>query len=105
MPKQLYIIQYNSAHWCGGESHCVVWAYNADEAVLEASDFMEDNMRELFSSEYDDEFDEENEAGAYDDEQAYTVDWCELLTPEHEHWEYYVNLTQADFYPEIGSPL
>jgi hypothetical protein len=83
----------------------VVWAYNADEAVLEASDFMEDNMRELFSSEYDDEFDEENEAGAYDDEQAYTVDWCELLTPEHEHWEYYVDATQADFYPEIGSPL
>jgi hypothetical protein len=83
----------------------VVWAENADEARLEASVFMEDSMRELFSDEYSDEFDDETETGFYDDEQAYTVNWCEPLTHEHEHWEYYVNPTQADFYPVIGSPL
>lgn len=105
MTKQLYIIQYNSAHWCGGESHCVVWAENADEAVMEASDFMEDSMRELFSDEYDDYYNDDTEAGAYDDEQAYVVHWCDPLTHEHEYWEYFQDPTQADFYPVIGTPV
>lgn len=105
MFNRLYIIQYDSAHWCGGESHCVVWAENADEALLEASVFMEDNMRELFSAEYDDYYNDDTEAGAYDDESAYVVNWCEPLTPEHEHWEYFQDPSQSQFYPMLGSPL
>lgn len=102
MTKQLYIIQYDSAHWCGGESHCVTWAHSAEEAQEEAHEYMETSMRELFSDEYNDYYNDETETGAYDEECAYVVNWCELLTPEHEHWPYYTDPTQADFYPLIG---
>lgn len=103
MTKQLYIIEYESAHWCGGVSHCVVWAHDDCEAQLEASDFMEDSMRELFSDEYHDEYNEETETDFYGDEQAYTVNWCARLTAAHEHWQYYTDPTQTEFYPEIGT--
>lgn len=103
MNKQLFIIEYESAHWCGGQSHCVVWAVNADDAKLEAGLHMDEHMYELFQDEYDDERDEDGN-GEYDDEQCYTVNWCELLTVEHSHWPYYEDPSQSEFYPEIGTP-
>ena len=104
MTKQLYIIEYESAHWCGGQSHCVVWAENSDEAEVLAGLHMEESMRELFSDEYHDEFDDDYEQySVYDDESAYVVTWCEPLTPAHDHWEYYQDPTQSEFYPEIGA--
>lgn len=104
MNKQLYIIEYESAHFCGGESHCVVWAVNADDAQLEAGLHMEESMRELFRDEYNDEFEDSEEYGLYDDESAYVINWCEPLTVQHPHWVYYTNPTQQDFYPVIGTP-
>ena len=78
--KQLYIIQYQSAHWCGGVSHCVAWAENEDHATDLAEWHMEDEMRDLFANEYDDEPDK-------DDEPAYSVDSVGLLSgSEYEEW-------------------
>lgn len=104
MQKQLFLIDYECAHWCGGESHCVVWAYNPDDAIVEASDFMEETMRELFSDEFNDHWDPETETGDYDLESAVAVNSVSIMNPENEHWEYFNDPTQQEFYPVIGSP-
>ena len=53
--KQLYIIQYQSAHWCGGIATCVVWANSEKEATDKAECHMEDEMHELFADEIEEE--------------------------------------------------
>ena len=98
MNKQLYIIDYESSQWCGGQSHCVVWATDVDDAVIQASDHMEDEMRELFSDEYEDEDIDP------DMESAVAVNSVEILDEKNEHWEFFNHATQAQFYPVIGEP-
>ena len=104
MTKQLYIICYDSAHWCGGESHCVVWAESPDDAVDVAGVFMEETMHEMFRDEYDDYYNEETCTFDFDDESAVQVQWVELFGSEHDHWEYYQDDCQEEFYPVIGTP-
>lgn len=94
--KKLYIIDYESAHWCGGQSYMVVWARNEVDAELQASLAMEESMRELFSDEYQDD-------PGLDEECPYSVNSVEEFGPGHEHWEYYQMPDQrAAFYPTIG---
>lgn len=93
----LWLIDYESAHWCGGQSHVVVVAESEDEARILAEDHMESEMRELFSGEFEDETDE-----SFDEECAYTVNSCEPFDETHEHWEYYTDPSQEQFYPTIG---
>lgn len=99
MTKQLYIIDYENAHWCGGQLHVCVWAESEDEAEMLAEGHMESEQRELFSHEYeDDEF-------AADLDQAYTVNNVSVLNASNEYWEYYQDAYQrAAFYPTIGDP-
>lgn len=104
MTKQLYIIDYECAHWCGGSSNVVVWAEDEDHAQLLAEDHMEEAMRELFSDEYNESWDEEDESGDYDNECAYTVNSVETLGPGHDNWEFYLDPGQSSFYPVIGEP-
>ena len=99
MTKQLYIIDYESSQWCGGQSHVCAWAEDADTAEFEAEFHMDDAMRELFSSEYDDEDSEGNE-----EEPAYTVNSVEVLDENNEHWKFYQDPGQSEFYPVIGEP-
>jgi predicted glycosyl hydrolase (DUF1957 family) len=95
--KQRFIITYESMHWCGGESHVVVWAEDAEDAVFRAEYFMEENMRELFSEEIaEEEMD--------DDECQHTVTSVEVLDETSEYWTYYNDPSQSSFYPEIGEP-
>lgn len=102
MQKQLYIIEYESAHWCGGESHCVTWAHNPEEAVENAESHMDQEMRELFSDEYRDEYGNELEDDWVLDECAFIVNSVEVLDKANSHWEYYQDLKQrAAFYPEV----
>ena len=82
----------------------VVWAENADHAVLLAEYHMEEAMRELFSDEYNDDYDEENERGMYDDESAVTVNSIEVFDENHECWKFFCDPSQAEFYPVIGDP-
>lgn len=42
MQKQLWVIDYECAHWCGGQSHCLVWAEDEDVARDEADVFMDE---------------------------------------------------------------
>lgn len=94
MTKELYIIEYESMHWCGGGSHCLVWAESGDEAIELASDHMEESMRELFSDEIEeDDLDAEMQA---------TVNSVELVIGST--YEKYVRdpSQQTNFYPLIN---
>jgi hypothetical protein len=56
MDKQLFLITYESAHWCGAsDTKVVVWAEDGVDAIFKASDHMEDEMWELFADEYMDD--------------------------------------------------
>lgn len=94
--RQLYILEYESAHWCGGASHCVAWAENKQEAESEADSWMEESMLELFSDMHDDEPD-------LDDESAYTLNFVTPLAGS-DFEKYYKDLQQrASFYPCVNT--
>lgn len=101
MTKKLFLIDYECAHWCGGSSNVVVWAETGDEAIILASDHMEEAMRELFSSEYDDWDEDAPDGGTYD-ESAVAINFVEEFGPEHEQWGYFQMPSQSEFYPVIG---
>ena len=93
--KQLYIISYESAHWCGGQSNCVVWANNEDEAQELAVFHMDEMMQELFSSEYE-------EDPELQDDIIHVVNEVQLLV-DSEFEEYYADPVQrANFYPCVN---
>jgi hypothetical protein len=99
----LWLINYESSEWCGGESHVVVVAETADEANYLAEDHMETTMRELFSDEYtilEAEYAEEGVDAVFDC--AYTINSIEAFDENHEDWKYYINPSQEQFYPTIG---
>jgi hypothetical protein len=97
MEKQLYIIEYENAHYCGGGLHCLVWATTADEAEEIAGDWMQDCQWELFSNEYEDDEDEGNF-----DECMYSVMSVNLL--ETSDMKQYVDMPdQESFYPVVNS--
>jgi hypothetical protein len=96
--KKLFLIDYENAHWCGGQLNVCVWAESGDEAVLLAEDHMADEQRELYSDEY-----MEAEDDWMADECPYTVNRVEEFGPSHEEWKFYMDPTQRnEFYPTIG---
>lgn len=100
MKPQLFIIKYESAHWCGGASYCVVLAFNELHAEELAEEFMDENMRELFVDEYTYDLDD---GGNLDEDQAHTVNSIEEFGPEHDQWKWFLDKDQRDnFYPCIG---
>lgn len=96
MTKQLYLIDYECAHWCGGSSNVVVWAENKNHARELAEVHMEEDMRELFSGEYEDE--------KHDDESAVSVNSVEEFGSIHDEWQFFLDPSQLQFYPIIGEP-
>lgn len=89
-----YLITYECAHWCGGESQVVVNAESELEAEDKAAEHMDSEMYELFSNEYGDESDLQNE-------QAYSVISVEEFDSTHEYWKFYKDPSQSQFFPEI----
>ena len=93
----LYIIEFESAYWCGGVSHCVAEASNEIDAEGAAECHMRDTIRDLF---YDDDY--EDEVGPDGDPSDYTVNWVEILNESNEYWKYYQDPSQASFYPKVN---
>lgn len=87
-----YLIDYENAHWCGGQLYVVVNALDEDDAQMKAECFMEETQRELFADEYAEEF---------DDECAYTVNSVTVLDEDNEYWPFYKDPSQSSFYPEL----
>jgi hypothetical protein len=101
--KNRYLIEYENAHWCGGQLNVVVWAPNEDEARILASDHMEECQRELYSDQYGESVDEDGDE-EYVDETAVSINTVELLNEEHPDWEYFIEASQQEFYPIVGMP-
>jgi hypothetical protein len=95
--QKLYIIDYENAHWCGGQLHCVVRADSAEDAEDRAEQHMQETQYELFRDEYDD-----IEEGETYDESSYVVNSIKVLDENNEHWKFYQDPVQrANFYPEV----
>lgn len=100
MTQQLYLINYQSSQWCGGMSKCVVQASDETQAEDEAEFWMDESMRELFSTEYAEDLEE---GGTLDEDPAYSVDSIEEFGPEHDEWQWFLDEVQrTNFYPCIG---
>lgn len=100
MENKLFLINYEGAHWCGGRSACVVLATDEVEAELEAVEFMDETMRELFSDEYQDDLED---GGRLDEDQAYTINSIEEFGPDHDQWKWFLDYDQrSNFYPCIN---
>lgn len=95
----LYLITYESAHWCGAsDTHCVVRADSEEDALELADEHMDSEMRELFSDEYTAD---EEENGEYCAECAYSLTSIEEFDESHECWKYYIDPVQSQFFPEV----
>ena len=91
-----YIIAYESAHWCGGQSYCVVEAFDEMNAEDIADSFMDESMRELFMGEHADEPED-------DEDPAYSVNSVEEFDENHDLWKFYIDpIQQANFYPHVN---
>lgn len=101
MTKQLYLIDYECSQWCGGQSNVVVWAESAGAAILKASDYMEEAMLELFSTEFQEL---EEEEGVEFEDSAVSINSVEKFDPQHDEWGFFQDPTQSEFYPIIGKP-
>lgn len=99
MEKKLFLIEYEGSQWCGGKSHCVVLAENEIDAEDLAADFMDESMRELFSSEYDEDAEE---GGSAEEEQAYMVISVEEFGPTSEEWKWFIDEDQRQFFPCVN---
>lgn len=95
----LYLIEYECAHWCGGNSHCVVEATDVDAAVMLASEHMQEAMYELFHNAYTED---EVEGGNYGEEASFTVNSVVSFDETHEHWKYYIDPAQSQFFPKVN---
>lgn len=102
MTNKLWLIDYESSQWCGGQSYVVVHAETANEALWKAEPHMEEAMRELFADEYAEHaLDEDGMENELDDECAYAVNSIEQFDETHEQWEFFKNPSQAIYYPVI----
>ena len=93
--KQLYIIEYDNAHWCGGTLHCVAWANNENDAETAADLHMDECQRELFSDEYAQE-------PELEEEPSYIVNSVELLKGSKVEPYYKDPVQRANFYPCVN---
>lgn len=95
---KLYLIDYECAHFCGGQSNVVVKANSPEEAEEKACNHMSEEMNELFSDEYQEEYGEDY---GDMDECFYSVNSVEEFDPKHEEWQFFDDPSQEQFYPVI----
>jgi hypothetical protein len=100
MTKQMFLIEYESSIWCGGDSSVVVWAEDEDSALNAADLHMEEDMRELFQTEYVELLEE-----YADEDPAYSVKQVEAFGPQHTEWKWFQDPSQSSLYPIIGTPI
>lgn len=93
----LWLIEYESAHWAGATSDCVVKAENKEDAVCFAEEFMNNEMLELYFDEYEDEAQNSEEAPLYDNEATFVVVSCEKFDEKHKYWKY----KDSEYFPMV----
>lgn len=96
--RELYVIEFESANFCGASSTCMVWATSTDDAVAE---FEECGWGEEFYREEDvDQFEDEN----VDDDPGViwssTVGATRLIGSRFEEWA--KDPSQKSFYQIVN---
>lgn len=87
MEKQLYIINYENAIWCGGSGTVLVWATSEFDAEYAASEHMREAQEEMFGhNSYDDEDEQPND--------QVSIISTELFDENHPDWSFYQSLTE-----------
>ena len=56
---RLYVVEFESANYAGAPEHCLVWAFNEEDAIDNATSWAEDFYREQDQSQWEDENGEE----------------------------------------------
>lgn len=92
--KQIYIITYDNAQWCGGELYCLVEATDETEAEEVAGQWMWESQIELFADHYEDEPLEDGDVPVGNV-------FVELLEGS-DYEEYAADPSQASFYPKVN---
>lgn len=97
--KEIYIVEFSSANYCGAPEHCAVMAESEEEAMSNAAvlDYADNFYYEQDSDQYGEENDgEESEMGYAQIDSAVA-----LVGSDFE--EYYSDETQRNaFYPMVG---
>ncbi len=93
--NQLWLIEFDNAHWCCGQAHCVVWATSAFEAEGLAEAHMQEYQYDLFSDQYYDEPD-------MDDGLYYTIISVEPLEGSESEQFYRDPKQREAFYPCVN---
>lgn len=97
MQKALWVVEFQSANYCGAEQYCLVWATSENNAHDEASSWVEEVFYEQDSEQYLEENGEDPEA------YAYITNVYPLVSEEAEDIRRYLkDETQKQFYPIVN---
>jgi hypothetical protein len=103
MEKELYVVYFESANYCGYGEHCLVWATDSEDAKEAATDYAEDH----YYQQDEDQYKEEHE---HDDEDfegpwaSFTKDPYPLASEEGEDiCKWLLDPTQVSFYPIVNT--
>lgn len=93
--KQIYVVEYKSADWAGASSHCLVMAESEEDAEELSQDFIEQDMYDTYSGEYEDNVEELE--GPYS-----TI--VRIVPLKGSEYEQYVknDSQQRTYYPEVN---
>ena len=101
MTKELYVVEFESANYCGAGEYCLVWASNEKDAEDAASAHAE----EFYYEQDSEQWEEENEGESDED-----VTWANmksaypLASDEAEDVrKYLLDPTQVRFYPIVNT--
>jgi hypothetical protein len=95
MKKELYVVEFESANYCGAPEYCRVWADSEDEAMFQAEMYAEDFYCEQDEDQYMDENKEYPDCWAH---------MCSAVLQEgSEYEEFIADPVQANtYYPIVN---
>lgn len=98
--KELYVVYFQSANYCGYGEYCLVWATDPTDAQKEATAYAEDFYYEQDAAQYEEENEEEND-GCW---ASFTKEPYPLASEEAEDIRGYLeDETQKQFYPIVNT--
>lgn len=81
MEARLYVVEFESLNYCGAPEYCLVWAFDEEHAMDEATSWAEDFYREQDQSQWEDEHGEDEDA----DEQSWASMRSATLLEDYEY--------------------
>lgn len=105
MEKELWVVYFESANYCGYGEHCLVWATSEKDAKYAASSYAEEQCMQQDSDQYKEEYGDNED----DEDCLQGVLWANVQTAfalSSEEGEdvrgYLLDDTQKQFYPIVN---